>query len=255
MRFDIYPAIDLRRGKVVRLEQGDPRRKTVFGDDPVAVAERWRAAGARWLHVINLDGALDEAGAPNWHALAALGSVGLPIQFGGGIRTGSDIERALDQGAQRVLVGTMAVEAPTQLEEAIRSFGADRIAVALDARDGVVQIHGWQEDSRLSAVALGRRVRELGVSTVIHTDIRRDGVLSGANVAASKDLAAACGLKVIVSGGVASLEDVRSAVSAYSVGVCGIIIGRALYEGKVDLETAISIGNPATVGANEDAEC
>ena len=142
--FVIYPAIDLRQGHVVRLQYGDPRRQTTFGVDPRATAQRWAAAGAAWLHVVNLDGAFDEAGRANWEALQQICQVGLRVQFGGGIRSLQDVQRALDAGASRVILGTVAVEDPAILNQALTRFTAQRIVVALDARDGIVRTRGWQ---------------------------------------------------------------------------------------------------------------
>lgn len=239
--FTIYPAIDLRHGDVVRLKYGDPRRQTTFSADPAATAQRWAAAGADWLHVVNLDGAFDEGGAANWSALGRICQVGPHVQFGGGIRGLNDVQRALDAGADRVLLGTLAVENPDLLQQAVAEFGARRIIVALDARDGMVRTRGWQKGAGISAADLGRRVAAAGVTTVIHTDIGRDGVLTGVNAEASAVLAQEAELDVIASGGVASLQDVRRALQYASHGVCGLITGRALYEGKLELEDALRL--------------
>ncbi len=241
--FIIYPAIDLRRGAVVRLQHGDPQRQTIFGDDPRAAAERWAAAGARWLHVINLDGAFDHNGAANWRALQQIARVGPHVQFGGGLRTSEDMQRAFDAGAQRVILGTVAVERPSLLQQAIQRFGPSRILVALDARDGIVRTRGWQADGGVSALDLGRRVRAAGVLTVIHTDIARDGVLRGVNAAASSSLARHTGLQVIASGGVATLDDVRRTLHVAAQGLCGLIIGRALYDGALELAEALQLAS------------
>jgi phosphoribosylformimino-5-aminoimidazole carboxamide ribotide isomerase len=235
---NIFPAIDLRKGAVVRLEYGDPNRQTTFGDDPVAVAREWVGCGASWLHVVNLDGAFDEAGGANWAVLPALTQQNARVQFGGGIRTLADIERALNAGISRVILGTVAIENPELVTQAVKEFGASQIAVGIDARDGRVKMRGWQTDTPVSPVELGLRVKNAGIQTIIHTDIARDGVLTGANVESSTELAQATGLQVIVSGGVAGLDDVRRAKKA-GAGIAGIIIGRALYDGKIDLKEAI----------------
>ena len=237
---NIYPAIDLRKGAVVRLEYGDPTRQTTFGDDPVATARRWVACGATWLHVVNLDGAFDEAGGANWAILPALTQQNAKVQFGGGIRSLADVERALNAGISRVILGTAAIENPAMVAQAVQEFGAARIVVGIDARDGRVKTRGWQTDTPVSPTELGKQMENAGITTIIHTDIARDGVLTGANVAASAQLAHATGLQVIVSGGVAGLDDVRRAKQA-GVGIAGIIIGRALYDGKIDLKEAIKI--------------
>ncbi len=233
---NIYPAIDLRKGAVVRLKYGDPDQQTVFGHDPAAVAEQWRDAGAKWLHVINLDGAFDEAGKANWAVLPSLTTESL-VQFGGGIRTLADVERALKAGVMRVIFGTIAIEQPELIAQAVIEFGTERIVVGIDARDGRVKTRGWMTDTAVSPTELGKQMAAIGVRTINHTDISRDGVLAGANVASSSKLAQETGLDIVVSGGVASLDDVRRAKTA--VGIEGIIIGRALYDGKVDLKEAM----------------
>ncbi len=209
MAFEIYPAIDLRNGKVVRLEHGDPDRQTTFSDDPVATARHWLDAGASWLHVVNLDGAFDEQGAANWLALEALAETGATIQFGGGIRTLKDVARALNRGVRRVILGTVAIEDPDLVAEVVDRFGAERVAVGLDAREGLMQTHGWRTETDIGVVDLGMAMRALGIETVIYTDIGRDGVLSGVNVGATAYLADATGLDVIASGGVTTLEDIQ----------------------------------------------
>ena len=239
-RFTVYPAIDLRKGKVVRLQQGNPDQQTIFGNDPVAVARRWNEAGATWLHVVNLDGALDESGAANWKILPQLAQLGASVQFGGGIRTLRDVARAIKRGVARVILGTVAIEDPDLVSEAIEHFGAERITVAIDAKAGKVKTHGWQTDTAVTPTDLGLEMANCGVRTVIYTDISRDGVYRGINAGAAAGLAQATGLNVIVSGGVASLEDVRRAYSFAGRGISGVIIGRALYEGKVDLKQALA---------------
>lgn len=237
--FTIFPAIDLRDGRVVRLKYGDPDQQTVFADQPVAAAQRWIAAGTTWLHVVNLDGAFDEKGAANWRALPQLIELGINVQFGGGIRTLADVERALTAGVTRVILGTAAVENPTIVAQAITQFGSDTIVVGLDARDGIAKTRGWQSSSGIHVHNLGRQMAELGVRTVIHTDIGRDGVLTGVNWQASQDLAQVSGLAVIASGGVASLEDILACHAAE--GLSGVITGRAIYDGRLDLEKAIQL--------------
>lgn len=234
--FTIFPAIDLRAGQVVRLALGDPGRQTVYGADPVAVAERWRAAGARWLHVVNLDGAFGEAGAANLAALAALTGVGLAVQFGGGLRDRAGVERALAAGVRRVVLGTAAVENPELVDWAVAEFGPERVAVGLDAREGVVRVRGWAESAGVTAVDLGKRLAGQGAAWCVFTDVARDGVGTGVNVAATAALAAATGLRVIASGGVAGLADLAAVRAA---GLAGVIVGRALYEGQVDLRQAV----------------
>ena len=234
--FEVYPAIDIRKGKVVRLQEGDPLRQTVFDADPVAVADRWAGQGARWLHVVNLDGAFGESNAMQ-ELLPALCRVGPPIQLGGGIRSLADVEAALNASAARVILGTAAVERPELVREAVVRFGAQAIAVGIDARGGHVRTRGWQVDGGLAAIDLGRQIKAMGVEIVIHTDIAQDGLLSGVNAQASAELAQATGLRVIASGGVAGLEDIQRVRRA---GLAGVIIGRALYEGQISLKEALA---------------
>jgi phosphoribosylformimino-5-aminoimidazole carboxamide ribotide isomerase len=232
----VYPAIDLRRGRVVRLRYGDPSQETVHSDDPVAVAERWRAAGAAWLHVINLDGALGEATLA-LDALRAIAAVGLPVQFGGGLRSLDDAALALQAGATRVILGTLAVQQPDRAGEAVRRFGTEAVAVALDARGERVTTHGWQQVSAWTPAELGARFAQMGVKHALYTDVSRDGDLSGVNVEATAALARATGLAVIASGGVASLDDVRRLRATGAV--AGVVIGQALYTGAFALEEAL----------------
>ncbi len=238
MRFTIYPAIDLRNGRVVRLQLGDPNKQTVFSDDPAAMGRQWLAAGAEWLHVVNLDGAFDEAGAANWAALPQLTRLGAQVQFGGGIRALADVARALEAGAARVILGTTAVENPALVAEAIAQFGAERIVVGIDARDGRVKTRGWLHDTAVTPAQLGQQMKESGVQTIIYTDISRDGVLTGVNAAATAQLAQATGLRVIASGGVAALDDITRCAALAGQGVVGVITGRAIYDGRLDLHTA-----------------
>jgi phosphoribosylformimino-5-aminoimidazole carboxamide ribotide isomerase len=251
----IYPAIDLHAGMCVRLRQGEAAEETVYGDDPVAVARRWVSEGAEWLHIVNLDGAFDgvlrseetEIGIPvNLGCLDSItDAVSVPIQFGGGVRSLNDIDLLLDLGVARVIVGTVAVEQPELVSEAVTRFGRQRIAVGLDARDGLVATHGWQQTSHLTAVDLGRHMAQRGIETVIYTDIARDGMLSGVNVSATATLATQTGLQVIASGGVSSIDDVRALCEVASMGIAGTIIGSALYRGDVRLPEAIAAAKEA----------
>ena len=240
----VFPAIDLRRGRCVRLRQGRAEDETVYGDDPAAVARRWVAEGAEWLHIVNLDGAFGESGAEtkrpiNLQRLVEICAAvpGTPIQFGGGIRSLVDVETALYLGATRAILGTVAVQSPDLVTEAIQRFGAERIVVGIDARDGQVATHGWLETSDTTAIALSRKMRSRGVIRVVYTDIARDGMLMGVNVEATAALARDTGLRVIASGGVASLEDLVHLRAAG--GVEGVIIGQALYAGAVSLPEAL----------------
>lgn len=240
-KFTIFPAIDLRNGRVVRLEQGDPERETVFGKDPVKMAQRWIDAGAKWLHVVNLDGAFDEAGAANWAALPTICELDAKVQFGGGIRSLEDIERALKAGAKRVILGTVATEKPNIVRQAIDKFGKNKIMVGIDARNGRVKTRGWQRDTAMNPVDLGKEMKELGVKTLIYTDIGRDGLMGGVNVQATVQLSQVTGLEVIASGGVATLEDIRRCYDRAEHGLVGVITGRAIYDGSMDLEEAFRL--------------
>jgi len=238
MSFTVYPAIDLRGGKVVRLKEGDPTRMTTYSDDPVETAQRWLHAGAQWLHVVNLDGAFGESDHANRVALESILKLGARVQFGGGMRSLDAIDTVLSLGVSRVVLGTLAIENPDVVADAIRKFGTARIAVGIDARDGLVRVSGWKDDSRIKATDLALHMRTLGLATVIFTDIRRDGLGSGLNISATRDLADVSGLAVIASGGVHTVDDV---IAAKEAGLAGCIIGRALYDGTVDLKEVISV--------------
>lgn len=241
-RFTVYPAIDLRRGQVVRLTQGDPERETAYAADALAVARRWRRAGATWLHVVNLDGAFGDAGDANLDALSRILTTGLRVQFGGGLRDLPAIRRALDLGVERVVLGTVAVEEPALLEAALTAFGPSHIVVAIDARNGWVRTRGWQRAGDMRAGALAARWAGMGGRWLVFTDIARDGTGASVNVAATAALAETTGLRVIASGGVGALDDLRRVREA---GLAGVIVGRALYEGQIDLSEALEVGAAA----------
>ena len=236
----VYPAIDLRGGRCVSLEQGDLRAETVFADDPVEMAVRWSAEGAQWLHVVNLDGALGRSGKSNLRAVERiLAAVTLPVQFGGGLRSVEDVDRLLDMGVNRVILGTVAVQSPEVVEESLVRHGADRVSVAIDARAGRVAIRGWEHTSLTEALELARQMRARGLKRVVYTDIERDGMLTGVNVEETARLARLSRLKVIASGGVASLEDIRRLREHVQDGIEGVIIGMALYRGAIRLPEAL----------------
>ena len=238
MNFTIYPAIDLRVGKVVRLKEGDPTRMTSYSDDPAEAARRWLSAGSSWLHVVNLDGAFGENDNVNHSALESILKLGAQVQFGGGVRSLDAIEHALDLGVSRVVLGTIAIDEPNVVAEALKKYGNNRIAVGIDARDGLVRVRGWKDDGGISAIDLALQMRMLGLATVIFTDIRRDGLGSGLNIPATSELSERSGLDVIASGGVHSIEDV---IAARDANLAGTIIGRALYEGTIDLVEALQV--------------
>jgi phosphoribosylformimino-5-aminoimidazole carboxamide ribotide isomerase len=244
----IFPAIDLRRGRCVRLRQGDPAAETVFGDDPAAMARHWAACGAQWLHVVNLDGALGDQGpdALNLQRLAEIrAAVALPIQFGGGLRTLDDVAQALALGATRVVLGTAAVQRPELAAAAVQRFGAEAIVAGLDARNGLVATHGWQAASDLHVHDLGRQLRQAGVLRAVYTDIARDGMLSGVDAQGSAELARQSGLAIIASGGVRDLNDIHQLKALASHGIEGVIVGQAIYTGSLDLREAVGLGEMA----------
>ena len=275
----IYPAIDLRHGRCVRLYQGDPNAETVFGENPAEMARHWVNSGATWLHIVNLDGALasnqsqvDSLYGPSNILMQSPGSskprskkqtaieqlpinlrrlheirqaVQVPIQFGGGLRSIEDIEVALKLGADRVILGTVAVENPDLVCLALQRWGADRIVVGLDAHDGMVATHGWQKTSTLSAIDLGHHMYAMGVQRVLYTDVSRDGTLSGVNVEETARLGDTTGLQVIASGGVANLDDIKKLKAREHYNIEGVIVGQAIYTKKLDLNAAIEVGNSA----------
>jgi phosphoribosylformimino-5-aminoimidazole carboxamide ribotide isomerase len=230
IHFTVFPAIDLRDGKVVRLAQGDPNRQTTYGDDPLYWAERWQAEGAEWLHVINLSGAFEEDTNANLEALKTILKTGLKVEFGGGIRAKENIRTALDLGVARVFLGTATVQNPALVDWAIAEFGAEQIAGDIGAHDGQVMVKGWQQATPLTVLEIGKRLRDQGVAWCVLTDVRRDGVSTGVDVSGAVTLQQETRMQVVASGGVSTLEDVRRTQEA---GLAGVIIGRALYEGKL----------------------
>jgi phosphoribosylformimino-5-aminoimidazole carboxamide ribotide isomerase len=234
----LYPAIDLKDGKAVRLVHGDMERATVFNDDPAAQARAFVAAGCAWLHLVDLNGAF--AGKPVNAAPveAILEACPVPAQLGGGIRDMATIEAWLDKGIARVILGTVAVENPALVREAARAFPG-KVAVGIDARGGRVATRGWAEETDTDATDLARSFEDAGVAAIIYTDILRDGAMGGPNVAATKDLAEAVSIPVIASGGVSSLEDLAALKATGSI--AGAISGRALYDGAIDLAQALAL--------------
>jgi phosphoribosylformimino-5-aminoimidazole carboxamide ribotide isomerase len=234
----LYPAIDLKEGRCVRLIRGDMEQATVFNDDPAAQAASFVDAGASWLHLVDLDGAF--AGEPvNAKAVQSIvNEVDIPIQLGGGIRTLQTIEDWLSYGVMRVILGTVAVKDPGLVVEACRKFPG-QIAVGIDARGGRVAVEGWAEETDIQAVDLARKFADAGVDAIIYTDIDRDGVLQGANIPATAELARAVSIPVIASGGVSTLIDIRGLIAEKKI--AGAIIGRALYDGRIDLAEALRL--------------
>ena len=236
MAFEIFPAIDLRAGRCVRLLQGDYARETVFSDDPVAMARRWADAGARWLHVVDLDGARGEASENLAVVRRIAAAVSLPVQLGGGIRDRAAVMAALDAGVERVILGTALVTGdPAAVDALLAEFG-ERIVVGVDARDGRVAVQGWTETTDRDAVDLAREMESRGARRLVYTDITSDGMLAGPNLEGIGRMAEALSIPMIAAGGVSSAEDVRRLAALEPLGVEGVIIGKALYTGAVRLE-------------------
>ncbi len=233
----LLPAIDVRHGRVVRLSQGEAHRETVYGDDPLAVAERFADEGAGWLHLVDLDRAFGDGdnAALLGRVIAGLGSR-LRVQVGGGFRTLEAIEPMLELGAARVVIGTAAVRSPELVPAAVERAGSGRLAVGIDARAGMVAIRGWREETGERAADVAARVIAQGIRTLVYTDVARDGMLEGPDLAGAAALQA-LGADVIASGGVASLEDLRRARDA---GLAGAIVGRAIYEGRFTVGAAVA---------------
>ncbi|WP_408956083.1 1-(5-phosphoribosyl)-5-[(5-phosphoribosylamino)methylideneamino]imidazole-4-carboxamide isomerase [Natroniella sp. ANB-PHB2] len=237
---EIIPAIDIRNGNCVRLYKGDFEQETVYGE-PIEMAKLWANKGATRLHIVDLDGALD--GKPKNIELIKeiVETIEIPIQVGGGIRTKEIIQEYLEIGVERVIIGTAAIENPQLVVEAIKEFGSERIVVGIDAKDGLVATEGWLETSDTTAVTLGQEMKERGVEWVVYTDIDKDGTLSGPNLEATEKLAEETGLKVVASGGVSSLEDIKNLKKIEEAGVKAVITGKALYSNNLKLEEALSI--------------
>jgi len=239
MAFEIFPAIDLRGGRCVRLLQGDYARETVFSDDPVGIARRWAEAGARWLHIVDLDGARTGV-SENLPVVGCIAeAVPLPIQLGGGIRDRAAVLAALEAGVQRVIVGTSLVTGDPQAVDAMLAEFGDRIAVGVDARDGRVAVQGWTETTDRDAVALARELETRGARRLVYTDISSDGMLAGPNLEGVRRMAEALSIPVISAGGVSQAEDVRRLAALAPLGLEGVIIGKALYTGAVCLEELV----------------
>jgi len=235
----LIPAIDLKDGQCVRLQQGDMQKATVFSDRPADMAAHWKSQGAKRLHVVDLNGAV--AGRPkNESAVRAIiraAGDDLPVQIGGGIRDLETIETYLDDGASFVVIGTAAVKNPGLLKDACAAF-PDQIIVSIDAKDGKVATDGWSKLSGHEVIDLAKKFEDDGVSAILYTDIGRDGMMSGVNVEATVRLAQAVSIPILASGGVASIKDIRDLMAVESEGVAGAILGRALYEGQLDLAQA-----------------
>jgi phosphoribosylformimino-5-aminoimidazole carboxamide ribotide isomerase len=236
----LFPAIDLKNGEAVRLEQGDMARATVFNRDPAAQAKAFEQQGFEYLHIVDLDGAF--AGKPMNAAAVEriLAAVKIPVQLGGGIRDRATTEAWLEKGIARVIIGTAAVRNPALVKEAARAHPG-HVAVGLDARDGKVAVEGWAETSELTALDVAKRFEAAGVGAIIHTDVTRDGMLKGPNLEATTALADAVSIPVIASGGFASIDNIRALLAPRGKKLAGAILGRALYDGRIDATTALQL--------------
>ena len=237
----IYPAIDIKSGRCVRLTQGRADQETVYSENPAEVAAAFKQAGSAWVHVVDLDGAF--AGEPaNLDKVAAIVAVGMKVQLGGGLRTRASVERALGAGVSRVVIGTRAAESEAFVAELVAAFG-DRIAVGIDAKNGQVAVKGWVDTTGTSALGLAQRMDKLGVKTLIHTDVGTDGMLTGPNMAAQEAMASAVSANVIASGGVSRREDVvrLAELQKRRPNLEGVIVGKALYERRVELPDLLAL--------------
>ena len=243
----IFPAVDLKEGKCVRLERGVMASATVYSEDPGAAAKRWQDEGAEWLHVVDLDGAM--AGEPrNREAVARiLGAVSIPVQMGGGVRTVETLATYLDLGVERVVLGTAALKDPQVLARACERFPG-HVVLGIDSRYGRVAVEGWDQTSEVGPAELARKFETLALAAVIYTDIQRDGMQTGPNIEATHQLARGVGLPVIASGGVGRLEDIAALRTLEADGVVGVVVGRALYTGSIRLADAILLGRGGEAG-------
>ena len=232
----LYPAIDLKDGKSVRLKQGEFKEITVYCDEPYKVARYFEENGASFIHLVDLDGALEGHSVNEETIKKIVASVNIPCELGGGIRTMEDIERVLSYGVNRVIIGTKAVKDPSFVEEAVKKFGADKIVVGVDAKNGMVAIEGWEKVSDKSALSMCLSMKEMGVCNIVYTDISKDGMLMGPNVSMTQELTEKTGMNIIASGGVSSMEDLRNLNNA---GIKGAIIGKAIYENRVTVKEAV----------------
>ena len=241
---EVIPAIDLRAGRCVRLHQGDFERETVFSDDPVAMALQWQAQGGTRLHVVDLEGAA--SGEPTHLGVisAIVSALEIPVQVGGGIRSVATATAWLEAGVERVVIGTAAVRDPDMVAEVCRDHGSERVVVSVDARDGMVALQGWTEASQVSVLDLAHRMADLGIVRLLYTDIARDGMLTGPDLATNAKLVEETGMAILASGGVSSVGDVRQLVAT---GVEGVIVGRALYTGAVILPEAVAAATEVQV--------
>ena len=239
-KFTVLPAIHLRNGEVVRFTGGDTSQPTVFHTDPLACAQRWIDEGAEWLQVVNLDAAFNEDARHNWDLITRMAELDANLLFGGGIRSLDDVDWALKSGISRVIIGTAAVENPQIMAEAIARYGNEAVVLGLDAdASGEIKIHGWRSPASIQATAFAIQMRQLGVTSAVHTSIHRDGSMTGADLETSTELARMSGLRILVGGGIGSMNDIRECFNRE--GIDGVIVGKALYTGKVELGQALRV--------------
>lgn len=234
----LYPAIDMKNGQCVRLRQGAFKDITIYSDAPEKVAAHWQEKGASFLHLVDLDGALAGYSVNEEVIRRIADTVSIPIEIGGGIRSGEAVERMLGLGVRRVIIGTKAVEHPEFLRDMVRTFGEEAIVAGVDAKDGMVAVEGWEKVSSLTARDLCLTMKEYGVRHIVYTDISRDGMLSGPNVEATRKLTEETGLDIIASGGVSCMEDLKC---LHEAGIRGAVIGKALYDNRIDLAEAVRL--------------
>lgn len=237
----IFPAIDIRGGKCVRLLKGDFNQETVFSDRPEIMAKKWEDEGGEYLHLVDLDGALAGKSQNLDTVEMILKTVDIPVELGGGIRTMENIETALDMGVSRVILGSVAVKNPQLVKDACKKYGSERIVVGIDAKDGIVAVDGWGVSGNVEAKELARKMTQGGVKHIIYTDISRDGTLTGVNVQATAEIARYSGVKVVASGGVSSIEDIKLLKQYEKDGIEGVIVGKSIYTGSLSLPEALKI--------------
>lgn len=243
----IFPAIDIRGGKCVRLFKGDFAQETVFSDRPEEMAAKWEAQGGKFLHLVDLDGALAGRSVNLDVVKTIVDTVRIPVELGGGIRTMENIDEVLSLGVQRVILGSVAVKNPALVKEACQKYG-DRVVVGIDAKDGIVAVDGWGVSGDVEVTVLAKEMAKAGVKTIIYTDISRDGTLSGVNVEATARLARESGVKIVASGGVKSLDDIEALLPYEKDGIEGVIVGKSIYTGSLDLQEAIALVESAETG-------
>lgn len=236
----VIPAIDIRDGKCVRLYKGDFSKETIFSDEPEQMAKQWVQQGARFLHLVDLDGAVQKRPINTEVVKRIIQAIGIPVELGGGIRTMRDIEQTLGMGISRVILGSVAVSNQKLVEEACKKYG-EKIVVGIDAKDGIVAVDGWGYSGNVQVEQLAYQMKEVGVKTIIYTDISRDGTLEGVNVKATAALAENTGVSIIASGGVKSIDDIKALQAVEHMGVAGVIVGKSIYVGTLDLQAAFAI--------------